>query len=181
MAGILITAVDIKKLWYAETTDVTADLTGALLKTLLGKAKEIINVHQDTWSVEESEASITRYRNQLTGNNYRQTKDMGDVVMSFTIGQYDYETKAALMGGTATEKTWKRSREVVDIYKCMIALTEDDQYVVFPKGAISAREANTDGAVGLAVAATALEPDVAAVSPEYWFDKSEVDTASAGL
>ena len=34
-------AVDIKQLWYAETTAVTADLTGAILATILKTAKEV--------------------------------------------------------------------------------------------------------------------------------------------
>ena len=106
---------------------------------------------------------------------------MGDLVMSFTIGQYDYTTKKDLMGGTLidTDKGWKRERGVVDIYKCMIALTEDNQYVVFPKATSITREANTDGAIGLAVSATALEPDNSDVSSEYWFDSSVVVEASS--
>lgn len=174
-------AVDIKQLWYAETTAVTADLTGAILATILKTAKEVKNVHQDTWSIEEAEPSVTSYKNQITGSNYRQTKEMGDLVMSFTIGQYDYTTKKDLMGGTLinTDKGWKRERGVVDIYKCMIALTEDNQYVVFPKATSITREANTDGAIGLAVSATALEPDNSDVSSEYWFDSSVVVEASS--
>lgn len=43
-----------------------------------------------------------------------------------------------------------------------------------PYANIVAREANTDGAVGIAVVATMLEPLNEAVMPEYWFDASEV-------
>lgn len=176
-----IIATGIKKLWYAETTAVTAKLTGPILATILKTAKEITNVHQDTWSIEEAEPSLTRYKNQLSGTNYRQSEEKGDVVMSFTIGQYDYATKKDLMGGELidTDKGWHRARGVVNIYKCMIALTEDDQYLVFPKGAIVAREANTDGAIGLAVSAIALEPDNADVSPETWLRADEVTEASS--
>lgn len=184
MAGKKISAVDIKELYYVlfgegNAEVITSDLTGAALATLLETAKKVPNVHQDTWTIDEDEPSITSYRNQLTEKTYRQKKEMGDVSMNFTIGQYDYETKADLMGGTATETSWKRSRGVVDIYAAMIALTEDDQYCVFPKGSVVAREANTDNAVGLAVVATAMEPETEAVSSEYWFDSSEVAQASA--
>lgn len=178
MAGKKISAVDIKELNYVlfedNTEVITEDLTGPALAALLKTAKKVLNVHQDTWTIEEDEPTITSYKNQLTEKTYRQRKEMGDVSMNFTIGQYDYATKADLMGGTSTETSWKRPRGVVDIYAVMIALTEDNQYCVFPKGSIVAREANTDNAVGIAVAATAMEPETEVVSSEYWFDSSEV-------
>ena len=76
-----ITAVNIKKLWYGETSAITEDLTGQALYTLLqGETlKEVKNIHQDTWTLEEAEASRTNYKNQLTGQTYRSDKEMGDV------------------------------------------------------------------------------------------------------
>lgn len=178
MAGtVQISAIDIKKLWYAETSAVTADLTGTLLKTILASAKEITNVHQDTWTIDESEPTQDSYRNQLTGNIYRfGSKQMGDVTFNFTIGRYDYVTKKDLLGGDVinVDKGWKRARGAVDIKKCLIALTEDDQYCVLPYANVVAREASTDGAVGIAVVGTAMEPETETIMPEYWFDASEV-------
>lgn len=176
-ATVQISAIDIKKLWYAETSAVTADLTGTLLSTILESAKEITNVHQDTWTIDESEPTQDSYRNQLTGNIYRfGSKQMGDVTFNFTIGRYDYVTKKDLLGGDVinTDKGWKRARGAVDIKKCLIALTEDDQYCVLPYANVVAREASTDGAVGLAVIGTAMEPETETIMPEYWFDASEV-------
>ena len=178
MAGtVQISAIDIKKLWYAETSAVTADLTGTLLSTILESAKEITNVHQDTWTIDESEPTQDSYRNQLTGNIYRfGAKQMGEVTFNFTIGRYDYVTKKDLLGGDVinTDKGWKRARGAVEIKKCLIALTEDDQYCVLPYANVVAREASTDGAVGLAVIGTAMEPETETIMPEYWFDASEV-------
>ena len=178
MAGtVQISAIDIKKLWYAETSAVTADLTGTLLKTILASAKEITNVHQDTWTIDESEPTQDSYRNQLTGNIYRfGAKQMGEVTFNFTIGRYDYVTKKDLLGGDVinVDKGWKRARGAVDIKKCLIALTEDDQYCVLPYANVVAREASTDGAVGIAVVGTAMEPETETIMPEYWFDASEV-------
>ena len=176
-ASVQISAIDIKKLWYAETSAVTADLTGTLLKSILESAKEITNVHQDTWTIDESEPTQDSYRNQLTGNIYRfGSKQMGDVTFNFTIGRYDYVTKKDLLGGDIinVDKGWKRARGAVDIKKCLIALTEDDQYCVLPYANVVAREASTDGAVGLAVVGTAMEPETETIMPEYWFDASEV-------
>lgn len=176
-ATVQISAIDIKKLWYAETSAVTADLTGTLLSTILESAKEITNVHQDTWTIDESEPTQDSYRNQLTGNIYRfGAKQMGAVAFNFTIGRYDYVTKKDLLGGDVinTDKGWKRARGAVEIKKCLIALTEDDQYCVLPYANVVAREASTDGAVGLAVIGTAMEPETETIMPEYWFDASEV-------
>ena len=175
MAGKLISAIDIKKLWYCETTDITATVTGATLKTLLSTAKEVTNIHQDTWQVEEAEPSQDSYRNQLTGSIYRQgRKTMGDVTVTFTIGQYDFDLKAELMGGKATDGVWERGRGPVYIHKGIIALTTDDVYIVYPYCNISVREAATDGALGLSVTATVMEPKTETISTEYWVDAAQV-------
>lgn len=177
MAGKSVSAVDIQRLWYTDITAITEDLTGAILKTILASAKEVTNIHQDTWTIEEGEPSQDSYKNQLTGATYRMgAKTMGDVTFNWTIGQYDYATKAEFMGGTATDGSWKRKRGAVVVEKALIALTEDDQYCVLPKANITAREAQTDGAIGIAVVGTMMEPDITTVAPEYWFDKSEVDS-----
>lgn len=142
--------------------------------------KEVKNIHQDTWSIEESEASQDSYRNQLTGSIYRMgTKTMGDVTFNWTIGQYDYDTKAEFLGGTATNTSWKRPRGIVEVHKALIAETEDGQYCVLPYANITGREANTDGAIGLGIVGTAMEPANTEVSPEYWFDSSEVKAGQA--
>lgn len=179
-----ISAVDILKLYYCAPSEISADLTASALATLLAdttKVTEILNVHQDTWSMEEAEPSQDSYKNQLTGSVYRMgAKTMGDITISFTIGQYDYATKAALLGGSVINDTnsnpigWKRARGIVEIKKCIIALTEDDVYLVAPYCNISAREANQDGAISINVTATILEPQTTAVHPEYWFDKAAV-------
>ena len=175
--------VNIKKLWHVDAKDFAEalkdadDLTGSILKTILsaGTTKEVTNIHQDTWTIEEGEPSQDSYKNQLTGATYRMgAKQMGDVTFNWTIGQYDYATKAEFMGGTGAEKRWKRERGAVVKEKALIALTEDDQYCVLPKANITAREAQTDGAIGIAVVGTMMEPDNVKISPEYWFDKSEV-------
>ncbi|WP_308763168.1 hypothetical protein [uncultured Bacteroides sp.] len=173
-----ITAVNIKKLLYGETSEISADLTGQALYTLLqgDTLKEVKNIHGDTWTLEEAEASRTNYKNQLTGQTYRSDKEMGDVTVNFTIGEYDYPTKKDLMGGDVinTDKGWKRARGKVKIEKLIVALTEDDQYCVIPRADIGAREATTDKAIGLPVSAVELEPKDSAIAPEYWFDSEEV-------
>lgn len=175
-----ISAVGIKKLWYFDVDKINDDLTGEVLAKLLEEAKEIVNIHQDTWNIEETEASQDTYRNQLTGMVYRTgTKTMGDISFAWTIGQYDYFTKAEFLGGTATETSWKRARGVVQISKALVALTEDGQYCVLTNANVTANESNADKAVGLAVKGTAMEHSNPAISSEYWFDSSEVSKGTA--
>ncbi|MCC8037268.1 MAG: hypothetical protein LIP02_03910 [Bacteroidales bacterium] len=198
-----VCAVGIKRLWYNMNPDVvTGDLTADLLTTIMGytavKAessngagdavtedmltREVLNVHQDTWQIEETEPSQDSYKNQLTGGVYRYgRKDMGELSFAWTIGQYDYATKSHFLGGTVSSDglSWKRPRGIVDKKMTLIALTEDDQYCVLPLANIAANEGNTDGAVGVAIKGTATEPENEAVSSEYWFDSSLITLPSA--
>ena len=156
-------------------TTPAAGLTGAEVATILKNAatKRVKNVHGDTYQYEEAEASVTRYKNALTGEYYRETSEPGEVKINFTIGEYDYATKADLQGGKATEKNWERGK-YKPIHKCVIGKTKDGVYVVFPKAAINARGSNTDKAVGLAVSAVPLSTGVDGLASEKWFDESEV-------
>lgn len=180
-------AAGIKKILYAETSVVTADITTTIAKTLIDAAEtagnKIDNVHGETWQIEESEASVTGYKNQLTGQNYRYDTTPGDLTPSFTIGQYDYKTKAALMGGdviktgTAPNETvvgWKRSSEKVTIHKVLFCLTDDNVWFIFPNCQIVARESTTDKAVAIPVKGLVQTSEISGVSSEYNFDAAEL-------
>ena len=114
----MISAVGIKRILFADIDKVTADITPEIAKTLIQaaiKAKdEVLNVHGETWQIEETEASVTGYKNQLTGKNYRYDDVPGEVSPAFSIGQYDWKTKKAFMGGDVIQATskdvgWKRA------------------------------------------------------------------------
>lgn len=175
----MITAVEIEELYYSDPITTVANkatgLTGAEIAAILkdAKTKQVKNVHGDTFQYEESEASTTRYKNALTGEYYRETSEPGEVKLNFTIGEYDYETKADLQGGTATDKSWERGK-YKPIHKCVIGKTKDGVYVVFPKASINGRGANTDKAIGLAVSAFPLSTGVDGLASEKWFDASGV-------
>lgn len=185
----LISSVGIKRILYADTSAVTKDITPDVAKTLIKAAiaakTEVQNVHGETWSIEESEASVTGYKNQLNGQTYRYDTTPGELTPTFSIGQYDYATKAALMGGETVKKGgsgpdkdnvvgWKRSTEKVVINKALFCLTEDDVWFIFPNSQVVAREATTDKAVALAVKGLVQTPTAAGVSSEYNFDESEI-------
>ena len=184
-----ISAVGIKRILYVDTSVVTKDITADVAKTLIKAAitakAEVMNVHGETWNIEESEASVNGHKNQLNGQTYRYDTTPGEVTPAFSIGQYDYTTKAALMGGEAIKKGgsggdkdnivgWKRSTEKVVINKALFCLTEDDVWFIYPNCQIVARESNTDKAIAIAVKGLVQTPKVAGVSSEYNFDEAEV-------
>lgn len=179
----MITAAGIKRVLYTDVENVKSDLKPSDIAALIAGADEVTNIHGETWSLDESEPNIEKHPNQLTGGTYRQDVEPGELTMSFTIGEYDYQTKANLLGGELIKEAekeaekvvgWKRARGVSIIEKCLLALTKDGQWVVFPRGHVVTREANTDKAIGLAVTGAALEPTNKEISSEYWFDADEV-------
>ncbi|MGI6814606.1 hypothetical protein ACFX5L_09050 [Bacteroides sp. KG123] len=185
----MISAVGIKRILYADTSAVTKDIVTSDAKTMIKAAiqakAEVKNVHGETWSIDETEASVTGYKNQLNGQNYRYDTVPGELTPSFSIGQYDYATKAALMGGSVIRNSedsadvgWKRSTEKVVINKALFCLTDDDVWFIFPNCQIVSREANTDKAIAIAVKGLVQTHPTAGVSSEYNFDESEVKALS---
>lgn len=164
-------AIGIKKLYYGAVITATTNLTASGVAVLISSSTEITNVHQDTFELVEDDATQETYKNQLTKAVYRTgSKEMGDITLNFEVGQYDYATKAALMGGTSTANSWARQRGSVDVNHSFIAITEDNVAIVFPKCSVISSEGNTDGAISIKMSAKVLEPENTALSSEYWFD-----------
>lgn len=184
----MISAVGIKKILYSDPSAVTEKITPAIAKTLIQAAitakDEVHNVHGETWSLDESEASVDGFKNQLTGQNYRYDTTPGDITPSFSIGQYDWKTKADLLGGTVIEKDgkqvgWERALGKVVIKKALFCLTDDDVWFIFPNAQIVARESNTDKAIAISVRGLVQEPEVLGVSTEYNFEESVVQALAS--
>lgn len=172
-------AIGIKKLYYGAVLASSAEaalISSTGIATLISSMTEITNVHQDTWALEEGEPSQDSYKNQLTKSTYRMgDKQMGDITIAFEVGQYDWTTKAALLGGSVMEESnvevgWKRARGITDVKKSFIAITEDNVAFIFPKCNVLSSEGNTDGAISIKMSATVLEPEQNYLSSEYWFD-----------
>lgn len=196
MANKQVCAVDIKKLWVgdvlgtqtAEATAITTMLkdyatkdTASMKEAIvewLKKADEIKNIHQDTWSLEEAEASQDSYRNQLNQQIYRfGRKQNGDLTVKFTIGQYDYARKQEFLGGKVIKDTtgnavgWERPSSPVEIKKAFLAQTIDDQFCFIPYASIIANETDADKAVGIGVQGTAQEhPEYSGLPIQGWYD-----------
>lgn len=166
MAGRKVSAIKIKKLRYANVLSAAPTKEG--LVAAFTAASKIDNSHQGTFQYEETEPTVNQYKNDLTGQVYRSDMEAGDVTMRFTIGQYDFKTKADLQGGTGTDDSWSRGK-ASQRYKCMYAVTEDNVLIIFPKANLIGTGASTDNAVGLAMQAIPQEIS-SEIASEYWFD-----------
>jgi hypothetical protein len=145
-----------------------ADITAFLAD---GATKEITNVHATTWTYETDDPTRTDYINQLSGSAYYTDFEPGGTNVNFSIGQYDYQTKADLQGGTATATSWVAPLSQGVINKAFLALTKDDTYIFFPKAAITARAGMVeDKLIGLLFSASPNDPGVAGMASEIWCD-----------
>lgn len=170
--------IGISRLWYTEPiatlTDENSGLTAEEVKALINDAgnntKEIKNIHQDTWGYEESDPTVTEYINQLTGKPYyRDAEQQGIPTVNFTLGEYDFQDKAALQGGTATDDSWERSDSAQIIEKCIIAQAKTGDIIVMPRASIVGKGSFVEKNIGLGVSAVPVETGVKGLASEKWF------------
>lgn len=167
--GKSISAIGVKQILYGAPLEEAP--TYATLETLFTSFKQVPNVHQGTYKYTEEDGAITEYKDELTGQTYRSTFEPGSQTLNWVIGAYDFQTKANLMGGKVleTDKGWERGNAGEQRYNCVVAVTNDNVAIIFPKANLIGRGASTDGAVGLSITATPLKVS-ATVASEYWFD-----------
>ena len=175
--------IGIKQLWYGEVIDVATNLTQAGIATIKAGMKEVLNVHQDTWGYQEGDPSTTEYKNELTGLTYFVDKtELGQKTIQFTMGEYEYKTKADLYGGKAlkadgteagasdTAVGWVSSGSLALVHKSILALTKTGTYILFTNANIVAKGDQQQKAIGLGITAIAEENPAEGVDDEYWFD-----------
>lgn len=179
--------IGIKKLYYGQLLASVASayvegtagtgLSAAELKAFLaaGTTKQITNIHGDLWNYEEPIPTITEYKNKLSGKTYRADKSKNPAKFVFSVGKSDFVTKAALQGGTANDTKWSAPSSVASIEKTMVALTEDDVYIVMPRASIVGGGKTTDNAVAIALEASAYEPSVTGLEDLVYITKAAVD------
>lgn len=162
--------IGLKRIWYGNPIE--AKPTGASLKTWMASAKEIKNVHQGTWGYTQDDPEITDYINELTGKPYfRDVTSNGTKTINFTLGEYDFETRKDLQGGSVTDGIWAAPVQVDPIYKAVLAQTKTGNYVLFPYAAIVAKVDTQDKNLGLGITAVAMDDTSHAdVTEEYWVD-----------
>lgn len=188
-------ATKIKQIILAEPTIFTADLTtAAAAKAAIdaaieavtgGTAESVTNVHEKTWQIEESDASMSNYHNQLDGSVYRRDPTAGELSIAFTMGEYSEKLKAAVhggstitKGGTDTDKDavvgYRGDAASTTINKAMFCLTQDGYWFIYPKALIMANTKETDDAAALSVMGYPMKPDVlnGVMSTEYNFNSA---------
>lgn len=174
MAGRKVSAIKIKDLRYAEVLSAAPTLSD--VATGFKSATKIDNSHQQTFTYEEDEPTVTQYKNELTNKTYRSDVEAGEKRINFTVGQYDFDLKAALQGGKSgdTGKSYTAGDSAELRYKAFYALTQDNVLIVFPRANIIASNSSTDNAIGIAV--SAIPEEVSGVTAdEYWFDAEDLD------
>lgn len=170
--------IGIKRLWYTDV--LTSAPTQSTISDIIASAKEVQNIHEGTWSYTQDDPEVTEYINELTGKPYyRDRISDGSKTINFTIGEYEYEDKAALQGGevimsSETPIGWASSGSLKNIEKAIIAMTKTGRYIIFTSAIIVGKVDTQEKNLGLGVSAVATEnPNSTTVSPieaEYWFD-----------
>lgn len=175
--------IGLKKVWYGNVVDTVTNAetgyTAAELKTLISSLTEVENVHQDTWGYDESDASVTDYINELTGQPYyRDVTQAAIPTINFTLGEYSFADKAALQGGKSTEEKWDRVDMANLVEKCIVAQTKTGNYIFMPRANITGKGSFVEKNIGLGVAAVPLETGVKGLASESWFDGAKVDSGA---
>lgn len=170
--------IGIKKIWYGDP--LTTAPTAAGLKSLLAGMTEVSNSHEGTWSYTQDDPSVTDYINELTGKPYyRDAINAGNKTIAFTMGVYSFEDRVALQGGEVVSEDggtvgWKSSSAPQLIYKCIVAQTKTDNFIVFTNAGVIAKTNAAEKNLGLGVTAVAMDNTNSSVSDEYLFDGEKV-------
>lgn len=170
--------IGVKRLWYGEP--IMAAVTKTSLAAWIKSAKEIKNSHKDTFQYTQDDPSVTDYINELTGRTYYRDKtDNGAKTIAFTIGEYDFQTKADLQGGTVekeneTEIGWSAPDSAELVYKAIVAQTKTGNFVVFTNAGIIGKTTTAEKNLGLGLTAVAMESQNEGVKDEYWFDGTQI-------
>ena len=168
--------IGIKKLWYGNP--LTQDISDVFaVATLVAGMTEIKNVHQGTWGYSQDDPSVTDYINELTGQPYYRDKEtLGVRTINFTLGVYDFATKAALQGGAVIKDNqnkeigWKSSGALENVNKCIVAQTKTGNYIIFSNASIVAKGDQQEKNIGLGITAVCMENEADGVEAEYMFD-----------
>lgn len=152
----------------------TAAPTASSISSMVSNMKEVTNSHEGTWSYTQDDPSITDYINELTGKPYyRDATTAGNKTIAFTMGMYEFEDRAALQGGKATDDSWSSPDSPQLVYKSIVAMTKTGNYIVFTNAGVIAKTNSAEKNLGLGVTAVAMENETAGVADEYLFAGSD--------
>lgn len=160
--------IGLKKLWYGEPLKAAPEsITGLNVSGMT----EVKNVHSGTFQYSQDDPTTNELKNELTGDTYYlDLESYGGKRISFTIGEYDFETRVALQGGKVTKGVWEAPKELKLIQKCIVAQTKTGHYICFPNAYITAKSDTQDKNIGLGIVALAVEDTTNGLADEYWLD-----------
>lgn len=165
-------ATKIKRIVLTDPSLFTKDIetledAKALIKAMedaltAGTAESVTNVHETTWEIQESDASVNSYHNELDSSVYHRDLTPGELSIAFTMGEYSEKLKAALKGGKVITKGgtdankddvigYKGDAQATEIRKTMFCLSRDGYWFIYPKALIAASTKTTDNIAALAV------------------------------
>ncbi len=176
--GQLKPFIGIKRLWYGDV--ITEAVTTEKLKTWIKTATEVKNSHDGTFQYTQDDPSVTDYINELTGKPYyRDMTSEGNKTIAFTIGEYEFEDKAALQGGTLIKESevvvgWEAPKTPELIYKAVVAMTKTGNFVVFTNAAVIGKTNMQEKNMGLGLTAVAMDNTNDGVADELWFNGKNV-------
>ena len=161
--------IGIARLFYGDVLSTAPEASS--METLVASLTEIKNVHDGTWGYSHDDPSVTDYINELTGQPYYRDKtSLGNRTINFTIGVYDFTTKAALQGGDAITSGWKSSGALKNVNKCIVAQTKTGNWIVFTNASIVAKGDQQEKNIGLGITAVCMESEEDGVEAEYMFE-----------
>ena len=147
--------IGLKRLWYGEVF--TEAVTKTSLETWLGTAKEIKNVHEETWKYTQEDPTEDEYTNELDGQTYYVDEiKKGKKTIEFTIGVWEVDDRVALAGGTKDELGWNPPINTPEINKALCGLTKNGNLVLMSKAKVTTKDDTQKKNIGLGVKATAL-------------------------
>lgn len=157
--------IGLKRLWYGDVISTAVSKTSfeAWLKT----AKEIKNVHEETWKYSQEDSTEEEYINELDGEAYYvdETKK-GKKTIEFTIGEWEVDDRVALAGGTKDELGWVPPKETQNINKAFCGMTRNGNFILITKGKVVAKDNTQKKNIGLGIKVTALSNgDIPSVRP----------------
>lgn len=147
--------IGLKRLWYGDV--ITENVTKVSLEAWLASAKEIKNVHEDTWKYSQEDSTEEEYINELDGETYYvdETKK-GKKTIDFTIGQWEVDDRVALAGGSKDDLGWVPPTSTPNITKAFCGLTKNGNLVLMTKGKVTTKDDTQKKNIGLGVKVTAL-------------------------
>ncbi len=191
--------IGIQRLWYGPHPDgsqpIGTDVTVINKWLAADTTVEVKNSHQDTFTYEQEDPSVTDYINELTGRPYyRDTTEAGNKTISWTMGEYGFADRVRLIGGTACDSngkeydadtignasesdlvSWVSPEGMPPLVEMTVAArTKTGNLIVFPNAGIVAKTDTQEKALGLGITATAQDPGEDGESDEVLYDGSVI-------